>query len=176
MKGALWVGELYTSEPPTGFLGWHIVRYVARSFFRGDVEGVGPLITALAVAGFLLLLWRRSRAAVMVWLPALLYLLAYSSVLRNPYERNFMPLLPHLAIASAVAVVAFGRAAEALAQRRWPRVRRRQARLSGLVLGAVETPAGESGQSAATASDSPPAGSAAGQSLGPSRPANAATW
>ncbi|MEE8139173.1 MAG: hypothetical protein V3T81_09950, partial [Thermoanaerobaculia bacterium] len=91
-------------------------------------------ITALAMAGFLLLLWRRSRAAVMVWLPALLYLLAYSSVLRNPYERTFRPLLPHLAIASAVAVVAFSRAAEALAQRRWPRVRLARALMIGVVL------------------------------------------
>ena len=128
-RGAFWVGDLYRDKPPTGFLGWHVMRYVAVAFFGDGFEGVGLFISLLSVAGAVLLLRQRSKAAVLVLMPPLLYLVLYSAVLRTAFERVFMPLLPHMAIAAGVATVAFAVWLEELARRRWPEIR-----LTGAVL------------------------------------------
>jgi hypothetical protein len=128
-RGAFWVGDLYRDKPPTGFLGWHVMRYVAVAFYGDGYEGVGPFISLLSVAGGVLLLCRRSKAAVVVLLPPLLYLVLYSAVLRTSFERVFMPLLPHMAIAAAVATVTFAVWLEERVRRQW-----REARVAGVVL------------------------------------------
>jgi hypothetical protein len=127
-RGAFWVGDLYRDKPPTGFLGWHVMRYVGVAFYGDGYEGVGPFISLLSVAGFLLLLRQRSKTAVLVLLPPLLYLVLYSAVLRTAFERVFMPLLPHMAIAAGVATVTFAVWLEERVRRQWPR-----ARVAGLV-------------------------------------------
>ncbi|MGB6365923.1 MAG: glycosyltransferase family 39 protein, partial [Thermoanaerobaculia bacterium] len=128
-RGAFWVGDLYRDKPPTGFLGWYVMRYVAVAFFGDGFEGVGPFMSLLSVAGALLLLRRRSKAAVLVLMPPLLYLVLYSAVLRTAFERVFMPLLPHMAIAAGVATVTFAVWLEERVRRQWP-----QARVAGVVL------------------------------------------
>ncbi|TNF84323.1 MAG: glycosyltransferase family 39 protein, partial [Acidobacteria bacterium] len=128
-RGAFWVGDLYRDKPPTGFLGWHVMRYVAVAFYGDGYEGVGPFISLLSVAGGVVLLRRRSKAAVLVLLPPLLYLVLYSAVLRTTFERVFMPLLPHMAIAAGVASVTFAVWLEKRVRRQW-----REARVVGLVL------------------------------------------
>ena len=127
LEGMRFVSVLYTDEPPAGFLGWYIIRYVAVSFFAGGYESVGALISALALAGWLLLLLRPSRAGLMAWLPGLAYLIAYSSVLRNAYERMFLPLTPHVALLAGLALVGGARELEAVVRRRWPAARLRGA-------------------------------------------------
>jgi len=128
-RGAFWVGDLYRDKPPTGFLGWHVMRYVAVAFFGDGYEGVGPFISLLSVAGLVVLLRQRSKAAVLVLLPPFLYLVLYSAVLRTAFERVFMPLLPHMAIAAGVATVTLAVWLEERVRRRWP-----QARVAGVVL------------------------------------------
>jgi hypothetical protein len=98
--GVFWVGEVYTSEPPSGLLGYHVLRYIALSFCLGRPEGIGPLICVLALAGAILLALRERAAATLVLLPAALYAVAFASLLHNSYERLFMPLLPHVALAA----------------------------------------------------------------------------
>jgi hypothetical protein len=98
--GVFWVQDVYTSEPPSGFLGRHVLRYIALSFVLGRPEGVGPLICSLAAFGGVVLLVRDRRAAALVLLPGALYAVTFATVLHNAYERLFMPLLPHVALAA----------------------------------------------------------------------------
>ena len=100
LQGVVWVGDVYTSEPPSGFLGRHVLRYIALSFFLGRPEGIGALICSLAALGAAVLLVRERVAAALVLLPGALYAVTFASVLHNAYERLFMPLLPHVALAA----------------------------------------------------------------------------
>jgi hypothetical protein len=140
-RGAFWVGDLYRDKPPTGFLGWHVMRYVGVAFYGDGYEGVGPFISLLSVAGFLLLLRQRSKTAVLVLLPPVLYLVLYSAVLRTAFERVFMPLLPHMAIAAGVATVTFAVWLEERVRRQWPEARVATLVLIAAVLVALPPPA-----------------------------------
>lgn len=119
--GVTWIGEIYTSEPSTGPFGWHTISYILRSFFAGGYEGVGAWTCLVAILGLALLVSRRrDAAAVIAVLPGVLYLLGYSLVLRNPFERMFLPLLPHLALAAGYgAVVAMRFLVSRIERRRW---------------------------------------------------------
>ncbi len=119
LEGIGFIGGTYIDAPASGLLGWHIWSYVLGSYFGGGYEGVGPLISVLAVAGWAVLLRRRDRPGTLVWLPALLYLLIFSSFLHTPYERMYLPLAPHIALLAAVALVAGAR--RIAGWRRWPR-------------------------------------------------------
>ncbi|MGH9381395.1 MAG: glycosyltransferase family 39 protein [Thermoanaerobaculia bacterium] len=110
VHGVTWIGDIYTREPSTGPLGWHTMSYILRSFFAGGYEGVGAWTCLLAVFGLVLLALRRDRAAALAVVPGFLYLLGYSLVLRNPFERIFVPLLPHLALAAGYGTVVAARA------------------------------------------------------------------
>jgi hypothetical protein len=122
LGGMGFVGDLYTEAPATGLLGWRTWRYIASSFFfSAGYEGVGPLISVLALVGWVWLLIRRSRSGVLVWLPGLLYLLAYCSLLRTAYERALLPLTVHIAVAAAVALVDGARWLESRAKALLPR-------------------------------------------------------
>lgn len=104
--GVFWVQDVYTSEPPSGFLGQHVLRYIALSFFLGRPEGIGALICSLAALGAAVLLVRERVAAALVLLPGVLYAVTFASVLHNAYERLFMPLLPHVALAAGYGLSA----------------------------------------------------------------------
>jgi hypothetical protein len=119
LDGIGFIGGTYIDAPASGFLGWHIWSYVLGSYFAGGYEGVGPLISVLAAAGWAILLRRRDRPGTLVWLPAVLYLLIFSSFLHTPYERMYLPLAPHIALLAAVALVAGAR--RIAVWRRWPR-------------------------------------------------------
>jgi hypothetical protein len=120
LAGMGFVTSLYIDVPAAGLLGWQIWRYILGSFFAGGYESVGPLISILALAGWGLLLVRRSRAGVLAWLPGLLYLLIFSSLLHDPYERMFLPLAPHIALLAAVSLVEGARRVGAWAGRTRP--------------------------------------------------------
>ncbi len=105
LEGIGFISSSYIDATASGFLGWHVWLYVAGSFFAGGYEGVGPVISILALAGWVFLLARRSRAGVLVWLPGLLFLLIFSSILGDPFERMFLPLAPHIAILAGVALI-----------------------------------------------------------------------
>ena len=105
LNGMAFISGSYIDAPASGFLGWHIWVYIARSFYAGGYEGVGPLISILALSGWALLLVRRSRAGLLAWLPGLLSLLAFSSILHDPFERMFLPLTPHITMLAAAAPV-----------------------------------------------------------------------
>lgn len=106
LEGVDFVRGRYIDAPASGLLGWHIWLYVLGSFFGGGYEGVGTIICLLALAGWGVLLRRGGRPALLAWLPALLYLLLFSSILHDPFERMFLPVVPHLALLAAVALVA----------------------------------------------------------------------
>ncbi|MFQ5351283.1 MAG: hypothetical protein ACE5EG_12650, partial [Thermoanaerobaculia bacterium] len=78
----------------------------------------GPLISILALAGWALLLARPSRAGLLTWLPGLFYLVAFSSILHDPFERMFLPVAPHIAMLAAVALVRGARRVGSLAHTR----------------------------------------------------------
>lgn len=105
LEGMGFIRGLYIDTPTSALPGVHNVSYIARAFFASGYEGVGPLISLLAIAGGVALAVRRSRAGLLAWLPGLLYLLVFSSFLPNPYERMFLPLAPHIAMLAAVALV-----------------------------------------------------------------------
>ena len=122
LKGIGFIGSSYIDAPASGFLGWHIWTYVARSMYAGGHEGVGQLISLLALAGWALLMVRRRRAELLAWLPGLLFLLIFSSILHDPYERMFLPLVPHIALLAAVALVGAARWAGSMVGRRFAAV------------------------------------------------------
>ncbi len=118
---------LYTGEPETGLLGWHVLRYVTFSLFESDL---GPVLGLLALLGGGLLLGRRRPAGVLVVVPAVLYLLAYSSSLRIIRMGNFLPVLPHAALAAGFAAIWLTRRVAVLG----PRIRLLLAPAAALIL------------------------------------------
>lgn len=128
------IGDIYTYEPSGGFLGYHVMREVARVMFAW---GIGGTISILAVFGFALWLFRRGSAALLIWLPPVLYVLVFCANLRYPMERNFLPTLPHVAIAAATALAALLRGIEAFVARRWRGARVARSLAIGTVLALI---------------------------------------
>ena len=109
LSGMGFISGAYIDVPASGLLGWRIWVYIARAYFGAGYEGVGQAICLLALGGWLVLVARRGSAALLAWLPGLLYLLAFSSILHDPYERMFLPVTLHIAILAAVGLVAAAR-------------------------------------------------------------------
>lgn len=103
--GFAWVSDIYSAEVTAGPLGFWIARYLLFAFARPGPEGIGPVFLVAATSGGILMLRRHRSAALLALLPAVLYFLTYTAFLDHGFERMFLPLVAHAALAAGYALV-----------------------------------------------------------------------